>query len=147
MVSLCLFQSIQISLAIMITAGGTVTSHTGTPIVLVLTSTPNVEISKALPNIAPDLSTRAAVGVLMPALWPASSMGNSIDGGMNSTDRKRTNLRKGYVRAAAARKGSMREEVYVTKVREKAPDRTRFVGLDETRTTEAVLQMNVLEDR
>ena len=66
---------------------------------------------------------------------------------MNSIDRKRTKLRKGYVRAAAARKGRMREELYVTKVREKAPDRTRFVGLDETRTTEAVIQMDGLEDR
>lgn len=83
---LCL-QSWHASLKSMSTAAGTVTCHTGTPTVLTPTSTLNVTSNNMLPNIAPRLSTSAAV-------W--TSVGSTDkEGGTRVGERNKTKARSG----------------------------------------------------
>lgn len=124
----------------MMTAGGTVTCHTATPMVLVPTRTANVTNKRALPNIAPFLSER---------VWlPLSCSLRSISkvGGINVGERKR-NMNTGYTETAPARKGRMTCTVYLMKDRLYAPARTRLVRFADTSTTDAtaVLRFVLLE--
>lgn len=125
-------QSWRKSLISMMTAGGTVTSHTGTPTTLVPTRTANVMTSRMLPKIAPCLSCKVATGSWAPSDTIVTA------GGTSSGERNRKK-RTGYMQIAVAINGTMTCAIYVMKERENAPASTRLVILAETRTTEAEL--------
>ncbi len=119
----------------MMTAGGTVTCHTATPMVLVPTRTASVTNRRALPNMAPFLSER---------VWlPLSCSLRSISkvGGINVGERKR-NMNTGYTETAPARKGRMTCAVYLMNERLYAPARTKLVRFADTSTTDATTVLN-----
>lgn len=115
----------------MIIAAGTVIiqTSTGSPAALVATSTMRVVNIRADPKIAPWLSTRAAL---------RSSPCAEIDGGIKVVDRNKPHRSTGYTAVAEATTGSTRFAVKAKNEISKPPATTRFVGLDETSTAEAV---------
>ncbi len=61
-------------------------------------------------------------------------------------ERNSTVERYRYTISAAARNGSMTDEVYAINESENAPDRTRLVGLEDIRTTDATGSIRTQEN-
>ena len=123
-------QSWYISRISIATPAGTVTCQTGTWIVLVPARTASVMSISTVPNIAPCLSTRADS-------FSSLFKWRFRERGIRRVERKRTRVRRGYTRIAAARNGRTTCAVYEMNEMPNAPVRTKFVGLEETKTTEA----------
>ena len=113
----------------MMTAGGTVTCHTGTSIVLAPTSTPNVTSNNALPNAAPRASTSVA---RTSAAQPDVDAARDERGGAEHVEKEREDAERGGEEGEDDVRGVGEEGDG-----ERAGD-DGFLGFEETRTTDAV---------